>query len=421
MGGAANKKGGGPGKPCINFASLQTNMTSITEQWLPRMTARPANDRVQKLLIWTVMPTHHQTDFFAALRDKGFDVVVHYYDTVSGDRLQLGWQQIQSLAPGEKFVGQSVSSLSLCPDWRERIHILPGYAKLFLVGLALRLSMRGVQWLHWSEPSRPFARTLRGDAIRRVYAALVNRYALGALAIGDMARLDFLRWGIANERVRYLPYSVAPLTSQPRTTNAMDSSMTCGAHFLFVGAFCKRKGIDVLLQAFALVLEQYPDARLELVGADESDGTYHRMANALALGERVQFLPPVPASEVAKPLSACDVFVLASRFDGWGVVLNEAASLGKAIIATNACGAAHHLVREGENGFMVPVEDVSALAEAMRVYCRDRDLVRKHGQNSLELFEEVRPDRNALRLIQALQSLRAADRRPQRDRHRAPQ
>jgi glycosyltransferase involved in cell wall biosynthesis len=382
-------------------------MTSNTDAWLSSSPAMPRGHGPQKLLIWTVMPTHHQAGFFAALRAAGFDVAVHYYDAVSSDRLRQGWDSCKQLPLNEQYVSQSASSLSLCADWRERIHILPGYAKLFLVNIAVRLSLQRVQWLHWSEPSRPYARTLRGEAMRRFYGALVNRYALGALAIGDMARLDFHRWGIADERVRYLPYSVAPL-APPHVAN-IDRSAQEGVRFLFIGALCRRKGIDVLLRAFALVYSYFADAQLELVGADEADGSYHRMAKELGLGDSVKFLPAMAPTEIAKPIAACDVFVLASRFDGWGVVLNEAASLGKAIVATDACGAAHHLVRDGENGYMVPAEDSAALAEAMLLYCYDKALICKHGETSLELFADVHPTRNAVRLAQALQSLQTCD------------
>jgi glycosyltransferase involved in cell wall biosynthesis len=86
--------------------------------------------------------------------------------------------------------------------------------------------------------------------------------------------------------------------------------------------------------------------------------------------------------------------------------LNEAASLGKALIASDGCGAAHHLIKHGVNGFRVPIGDVVALARAMTQYCRDPALVSRHGAESLRLFQAFTPTRNALRLEQAIGSLR---------------
>lgn len=346
------------------------------------------------------MPTHHQSSFIAALRKAGFNVVVHYYDTVSEDRRQLGWREYESLPAGERYVPQSASALSFCPDWRERVHILPGYARPFLLALALRLSLNGTAWLHWSEPSRSYSRSLAGSVVRKAYGLMVQRWALGALAIGEMARVDFQRWGISVDKIRYLPYSVAPLLPA-QGTEAVES----GARFLFLGALCHRKGIDVLLKAFAMVLKTHPDANLDLVGADQSEGEYQKLATSLHIDARVRFLPPVSAEDVAAPISGCHVLVLPSRFDGWGVVVNEAASLGKAVIATTACGVAHHLVSHGDSGFVVAPDDVDELARCMSEYCRDGMLAVRHGAESRRLFADVSPENNARRFSAALQAL----------------
>lgn len=361
--------------------------------------AKPLSDI--KLLIWTVMPTHHQSAFFVALRDIGVDVVVHYYDRVSPDRRQLGWDGSPELPPSERYVKASLNALRDCPDWAERIHILPGYSRPFLLGLACVLSMRGVCWLHWSESSGIGAPGPWKDFARRLYGRAVDRFALGALAIGDMASNDFQRWGIRATRIRYLPYSVGPLLS----SNSQPPRKAPGVHFLFVGALCERKGIDVLLQAFRIVVDRYPESRLQLVGADQAEGHFQRLAETLQLTEKVSFNPPLAAREVAGVMSSCDVFVLASRFDGWGVVLNEAASLSKPLIATDRCGASAHLIRDGQSGFVVSAGDVGALAMRMTEYCCDPSLIASHGEVSRMLFEELRPERNATRLVQALWAL----------------
>jgi glycosyltransferase involved in cell wall biosynthesis len=108
---------------------------------------------------------------------------------------------------------------------------------------------------------------------------------------------------------------------------------------------------------------------------------------------------------VAARLEPCDILVLPSRFDGWGMVLNEAASLGKALIATESCGAAHHLIDAERNGFRVRPGDVAGLADAMSRYCRDPDLARQHGAHSRRVFVQFTPACNAVRLRECLASL----------------
>jgi len=357
-----------------------------------------------RLLIWSSIPTHHQSAFIAALRDRNIDVVMHYYRHVDTARLSMGWGAGDELPPNEFYVPENVSSVHRCPDWRDRIHIVPGYGSVFLMRLAWFLSRRGVTWLHWSEHSRPSSRSNVTFAFNRFYGQLVRRHAMGALAIGELARREFIRWGIPAERIRFLPYAVASLGADPILETAPHVR---DPHFLFLGTLYPVKGIDVLLLAMRDVLTKHPNARLELVGNDLLGGAYHRDAERMGLSDAVQFSGPVDARRVGEVLRRCDVLVLPSRHDGWGVVLNEAASIGRALISTDACGAAHHLIRPNENGFRVAAGDRNSLAEAMLAYCREPGLSIRHGAQSLRIFEEFTPERNATRFEEALDSLRA--------------
>jgi len=363
-----------------------------------------------KLLIWTRIPTHHQSAFFQAIRDQGIDLVVHYYRQIPEQRLRLGWAQPRSLPRGENYVEPRVRSLSMCNDWRERIHIVPGCSNLFLLLLAIRLSSQAVPWVHWSEPSRVSSPWRPGRWIRSFYAGLLNRWGLGALAIGDMARKDFIVWGMRPERIHFLPYSIAALSPERERTGVTSQPPRNAIRFLFLGVLCHRKATDVLLEAFAQVVRVCPEARLDLVGFDPTGGTYARQAAQLGIERATHFIGSVPVNELSAAIEVCDVLVLPSRFDGWGVVLNEGASMGKALISTEACGAAHHLIVEGRNGFRVPPADAAALAERMLRYCHEPALARMHGSMSRTLFQQFTPLRNASRLGDALRTMLAKPR-----------
>lgn len=358
--------------------------------------------RPLRLLIWSSIPTHHQSGFFDALRQRGIDLVVHYYRRVHPDRLNMGWSDGRTLRDGERYVGEVVRSLDLCPDWRERIHIVPGYGIAFLMRLAWCLSRQRVAWVHWSEHSQPTLHSQITFLVKRAYGRLARRHAIGALAIGELARLEFIRWGVDPARIRFLPYAVPAVSAQPQPEVVRPAGET---RFLFLGQLIPRKGIDILLAAMKNVLAAYPDAHLELAGTDRSAGAYARDAARLGITRAVEFTGMVEARRVGEILSRCDVFVLPSRHDGWGVVLNEAASAGKAIIASDTCGAAHHLVLPDLNGFRFPSGDVAALTRAMLEYCRDASLAVRHGMQSLQVFQDFTPERNALRFEDALRSL----------------
>ena len=358
-----------------------------------------------RLLIWTCIPTHHQSSFFEALRSRGVDLLVHYFQHVDASRLSQGWNAHPELPAGERYTGMSLRALELCADWRERIHVIPGYSPPFLLQLAGFLSSRRIPWLHWSEHSWPRRRARLTFSIKWLYGHLARYRALGALAIGELAREEFVRWGIPPARIRFLPYAV-PHVAVPAGSEPPEIPLE-GPRFLFLGQLCPRKGIDLLLLAMRDVLAVHPNARLELAGKDQPGGLYEQMAEGLEIAHAVRFSGVVKAAHIGGVLQRCDVLILPSRHDGWGVVLNEAASLGKALIASNTCGAAHHLIEHEVNGYRFPVGDRSALANLMLAYCRNPGLARRHGAESLRIFKDFTPERNAQRLEEALESLQS--------------
>jgi glycosyltransferase involved in cell wall biosynthesis len=360
-----------------------------------------------RLLVWTSIPTHHQSSFFASLRSRGVDLVVHYLHHVNADRLTLGWAAYTDLPRGERYMEGSLRALDVCADWRERIHIVPGYSQIFLLQLAWHLSDLRVPWLHWGEHSWPRPRAYLTYAVKKFYGQMVRRHALGALAIGDLAREEFIRWGIPADRIRFLPYAL-PGVEVPADLEPVEMPIE-RPRFVYLGQLCPRKGTDLLLLAMRDVLASHPGARLEVAGRDQPGGFYEHMAERLEISHAVRFSGVVDTSRIGAVLQRSEVLILPSRHDGWGVVLNEAASLGKALIASNACGAAHHLIEPEVNGFRFPAGDRSALRTALLTYCRNPSLARRHGAESLRLFEDFTPERNVRRLEEAIESLQSAN------------
>jgi glycosyltransferase involved in cell wall biosynthesis len=129
-----------------------------------------------------------------------------------------------------------------------------------------------------------------------------------------------------------------------------------------------------------------------------------KLAARLGVADRVLFRGVVPNAEIGSVMACCDVAVLPSRYDGWGVVLNEAASAGLALIASDGVGAAWHLVEPGVNGFRVARGSVRSLAAAMRVYVETPGLASEHGKRSLLRFEEFLPERNVERFVTTIDS-----------------
>ncbi len=348
------------------------------------------------------MPNHYQRGLFDAIRGLGVDLRVAYYEAVPADRKAMGWSAEGELADGERFVPKDLGSLDLFPGWRSRIHFVPGYGAKFLLQLAHRLSREDARWVHWSERSHRGLRWGLTFPIKRAYAHLVNARALGAFGIGRKAVEDFERWGMRPEKLAILPYSPAAIPMDGPLDEACMRFRGDDRAFLFLGGLDHRKGIDLLLRAFA----RLPSTRykLLLVGNDRSGGEFARLSSSLGIADRVLFRGPMPPRDLPSAIRAAHVLVLPSRFDGWGVTLNEAASGGLALIGSDECGASDHLIRRGDNGFVVRAGSVDSLAQALGAYVEDPDLAARHGAVSRVIFEDYTPRRAAERMMHVLSS-----------------
>jgi len=348
------------------------------------------------------MPSHHQSAFFQALRDqKGVDLLVRYYGVVTPERLEMGWQKLKILPAGEMSVKPELQALESIPDWRQRIHIIEGRDS-FRRQLVNYFCRVGVSWIHWGERgARRWSMILRFP-FWCWFGRKVNKYALGAFAIGTLAAEDFRRWGIPGHKIAFLPYAVAPLRTDSYPDEEIKRFATGKKVFLYCGELAPHKGIDVLLKAFAM--EYDGEWVLVLVGPDRCRGKYQALARKLSIESKTYFRGVMSSECIAKAIIQANVFVLPSRYDGWGVVLNEAASLGKALISTTACGAAHHLIQANVNGYCIAPNNPHALAMAMVSYVRNTALDAQHGQHSRVIFEDYLPKKNAERLVNAIES-----------------
>ncbi|MGZ8983661.1 MAG: glycosyltransferase family 4 protein [Methylotenera sp.] len=366
---------------------------------------KPHNFSPLRVQIWMNMPSHHQSQFFREIINQGVDLKVCYYGRVDTRRKSMGWDGDDPLSSYELYFSPDYDSLEMISDWRERIHIVPGYGSHFLCKLARKLSNAKVSWAHWSERSHSGLRWYLTYPVKSWYARLVNKHAIGALGCGNLALEDFVRWGMKIEKLGLLPYS--PHISKVNGSNPSESLSGIGENvFLYVGSLESRKGIDVLLKAFAALHRQHTDFKwvLVLVGKDFSNGAYAASAKKMDIGNSVVFQGVIPAIEIATCYLNASVVILPSRFDGWGAVINEGAAHGKALIVSDQCGAAQHLVDPGVNGFVVKAGDRRSLANAMRAYMLNPDLAARHGKASSLIYERYSPQHNARRFVEILDS-----------------
>lgn len=137
---------------------------------------------------------------------------------------------------------------------------------------------------------------------------------------------------------------------------------------LYAGTLIPRKGVKHLVNAFAQIAADFPQAHLILVGRAANLAYTHavqQQVHGLELTDRIQFVPHLPQTELAQHMAQALVFVLPSLSEGLGLVVIEAMATGTPVIGSEIEGIPD-MVQEGSNGFLVTPGDETALAERLR-------------------------------------------------------
>ncbi|MFA0436155.1 glycosyltransferase family 4 protein [Vibrio breoganii] len=342
---------------------------------------------------------------------KNIDLSVIFYDVIDKKRVSLGWSPEINCNFDHYNINDRNDLDELLDKFEDHVHIVPGFRHGLLSRLIGKLNKKGINWVHWSERSGvgvaklcrfnyklfnviyPFFLFFSGYYR---YARLVNKYALGSLAIGDLAKTDFQRWGIKNS-IETVPYSLYG-------SNIMkDHDVNYNkVRFIYLGSLYPLKGIDELLMAAYRLSMETTNFEIWFVGNDLSNGKYIRLTEEYGLDKMVNFIGPKKHTEVYEFLGNSDVLILPTKFDGWGAVLNEAASVGLPLISTYQSGAATCFIEQNRNGFIYQPHDINSLINAMNYYIKDPQLLSKHGQISRSKYLKTTPDKVAIRFVDAI-------------------
>jgi glycosyltransferase involved in cell wall biosynthesis len=244
-----------------------------------------------------------------------------------------------------------------------------------LIGYALRnrvpyiVSLRGSDVPGYSRRLRRLDPLLMRHVARRVW-----RRSARVVAISR----DLRRLALQSE-----PGAVIDVIPNGIDTRGFRPAKVGSRNLLFVGRLIERKGVDLLLRAFARLAASYPDTTLTLVGDGPERAALERLAGDVAPLGRVRFTGALQSTALADAFAAAGIFVLPSRSEALSNVVLEAMASGLAIVTTRT-GATEPL--DG-NGLVVEPTDAGPLGDAIARYLDDPALLARHQRRSRQLAE----------------------------------
>ncbi|MGH2351679.1 MAG: glycosyltransferase family 4 protein [Chloroflexota bacterium] len=243
---------------------------------------------------------------------------------------------------------------------------------------------------------RPWVARLHGWLSRWDDRVIVNSDHVGRYVV-ETGR-------VPAEKIRRIYYGISmdrPLAlaeSQVREIRREFELPAHGPFLLSVGRLDPQKGHPYLIEAMRAVGRRLPDARLVVVGAPQQ-GNEEYVARIRAMAAEADLVGTIVFAgqrhDVPRLMAACDVFVLASLWEGFGLVFAEAMAAGKPVVGTRV-SAVPEVVLDGETGLLVPPEDPDALAAAIIRLCEDLAERRRLGNNG---YQRVRQHFTASRMV----------------------
>lgn len=160
-------------------------------------------------------------------------------------------------------------------------------------------------------------------------------------------------------------------------------SVECGVRakrVVTIGRYAYQKGYDLLLQAWAEVEKQYPDWTLDIYGQGDRNSYCELMNNLGIDAHRCHLNGPV--EDVVKTYQVSTIFVLSSRFEGFGLVLVEAMACGLPVVSFDCPAGPDEIITDGVDGLLVPSGNVQALAKELMALMADEDLRQRLGKQA---------------------------------------
>ena len=159
-------------------------------------------------------------------------------------------------------------------------------------------------------------------------------------------------------------------------------------YIVSVGRLKEQKNFKLLIEVFSEVVKEFPNYKLKIYGDGPLKSELIKLSNKLKISDKVIFAGYV--NNVGDCIKNARLFVLSSDYEGMPNALMEAMAIGIPCISTNCpCGGPNYLIKDGENGLLVPVGKKEEMNKAIKKVLSDNNLQRKLGENAKVIINEL--------------------------------
>jgi glycosyltransferase involved in cell wall biosynthesis len=253
--------------------------------------------------------------------------------------------------------------------------------------------------------------------LKKGFFAGLKRLADGFLAIGSLNQEYYRHYGISDEKIFSVPYAVdndffqagAEEAAARREELRRELGLAPGRPVILYASKMepRKRPADLLAAYIKLIKTSFGAAApyLLFVGDGDQRQPLEEVVRDKELGSVIKFLGFRNQTELPAYYDLCDVFVLPSVHEPWGLVINEVMNAGRAVIVSDQVGCGPDLVRNGENGLIFPAGDIAALAAALGRILADPETGRAMGAKSRAIISNWSFSEDLTGLRQAIRAV----------------
>jgi glycosyltransferase involved in cell wall biosynthesis len=233
------------------------------------------------------------------------------------------------------------------------------------------------------------AQYVKRNFIKESLKKAVIKGAYGYLSTSKSLDYYYMMYGAAKEKIYRYPFTsvsaseiqnIEELEEKKKKARLKMGIPSDVKMVLSIGRFDYIKGFDILIKS----MKSIRSAQCYIIGGDVTDEYLAVMEHENI--DNVVFSTFLTKDRLSDYYYAADIFVLPTRYDPWGLVINEAMAYGLPVISTDKCVAASELIEEGVNGYIVRAEDVDELAMRIHDLLDNTELMKKmQGRNLIKI------------------------------------
>lgn len=351
-----------------------------------------------QVTFWQNMPSHHMAPVQRGLaRFEGYNVRIVFAHNISEDRRGMGWSMPDLHPAHVQFLDGNVSKARELAQESHGLNFFGGLPAGVLKEAFDHLPVESGD-VHSSlileagdthdvkGKLRPLFHSMR---IRQLRSRVDFVLAFGTLGVEYYVRRGF-------DRKRVFPFLYQ--SDNPVVGAAVPTSDP--VRIVYCGRFSRTKGVDVLLRALASLSNMAWE--LELVGGGPEAARLRDLAETLNLSHRVTWRSFVPSDEVAHILRHKDICVVPSRYDGWGMLTNEALSAGVPVVTTSRVGS-KDLIEASGAGRVAKSTTQRSLKKCLEELIgspKQIDLAKRAAERFIPCIDNQRISKNLAELIE---------------------